>query len=755
MSLNKVLNRPMFRQKALKKGHLKPIHARVGISVGGPGVMVGQPTTAAPVPALRTPPTRFERLKVSAPVRMGRNFITQAVSIPAVGGYYAGEKVAEAFGMDDPYMKTGAGLAGAYGATKALPALAGIGFLPSVVGLAGIYGLKNRYDAGKAELARIKAMSPKEREAFETNQRNTAFSYFGADGLTDEDLGIVKPKPIEEKIVTKKSAAPSTGPGSGRVGFENRSKQLKAEGDTLLADNVTEGESDIANLDKVQENSIGMSSADMPPGPPGSSDADALTAKGGTFKKQEDAKPTPSEEKGFQGDENRQSQNEINVGGISDDPTFNKTIQLARKYYDEVYEGRGSQANLVFLANLASGLLSGTSRDRGIGGAMQILGQALGPAVNNYATIKLKEGELRQNAREASLNAAMDHMEFLNENAKTETEYPERTGGVIQIRGADGRLRNYKGYSLKDGTKQMAIGVGEDGREQFVTVSQGTPIQDSQGNVIGKFEDFKEQKAISTRLTDLHDILGNRYDALATAREVLGIIGQEDAKAGAALSVDTFTRRLLGVGKELLGGSTLLDLDSEMSNLQQLYKDEVAALDRALAAGEITESKYESDKKALDVGEFEEGGLLAEAKERILKNSGKKGFYSNLSREDQETLAVYETKLVYALANTFKDQDRLTQRDINAAKEIVNIFSLSRSSADVKASIQAIARGLESDIRRQEKLFTAAGGLESSLQDLRTLKDFTPFESQSDLAGTLGKDLGIEEITKELEKLEL
>ncbi len=201
------------------------------------------------------------------------------------------------------------------------------------------------------------------------------------------------------------------------------------------------------------------------------------------------------------------------------------------------------------------------------------------------------------------------------------------------------------------------------------------------------------------------------------------------------------------------------ELDAEWykvhTDLQTLYKDEIAALDRALAAGEITESQYEKDKKALDVGEFEKGGLLDDARKRILENSGAKGFYSNLSREDQETLAVYETKLVYALANTFKDQDRLTQRDINAAKEIVNIFSLSRSSADVRASIQAIARGLESDIRRQEKLFTAAGGLESSLQDLRTLKDFTPFESQSDLAGTLSKDLGIEEITKELEKLEL
>ena len=72
----------------------------------------------------------------------------------------------------------------------------------------------------------------------------------------------------------------------------------------------------------------------------------------------------------------------------------------------------------------------------------------------------------------------------------------------------------------------------------------------------------------------------------------------------------------------------------------------------------------------------------------------KRGLLSGLSREEQEKLAVQETTLVYALANTFKDQDRLTQRDIDAARNIVNIFSLTRSSKDVRASIQAIGNQL-------------------------------------------------------------
>ena len=733
----------MFRKEALRKGVLKTINANTG-------VMVGQPYTSAPVPAIRKPPTAFERFKVSGPVRGIKSLGRQTVNPAILGGYYAGDKVAQGLGIESPVGRMGFGLGGSYAAARMLPAVAGLGTLPSLAILGTAYGGKKLYDAGVKERARINAMSPAERKAFEIEQRNSAFDYMN---VSDEELfGKFVPK-APEPIDTKKSAAaPKEGPGSGRPSMRVKSKELKAEGDPLLQDNVANSD-DIANLDSVQENSLGAGT----PTPPGE---DGITNYTSTLsedreRREAEALLTAPEKKAQKAESTAQGNNEITLGGPSDDVDFNKTIALARKYQEEVFKNEGSQAGLVFLANLASGLLTGTTKRGGLAGAMEVFGQAIGPAVNNYATIKLKEGELRARNREASLNAAVDHMKFLNDNANAEVEYPERTGGVIQIRGADGRLRNYKGYSLKDGTKQMAMGVGADGREQFVTVSQGTPIEDSQGNVIGKFEDFKEQKTINTRLTDLHDILGNRYDALATAREVLGIVGQEDAKAGAALTVDTFTRRMLGVGKELLGGSTMLDLDSEMSNLQTLYKDEIAALDRALAAGEITESEYEKDKKALDVGEFEKGGLLDDARKRILKNSGAKGFYSNLSRDDQETLAVYETKLVYALANTFKDQDRLTQRDINAAKEIVNIFSLARSSADVKASIQAIARGLESDIRRQEKLFTAAGGLESSLQDLRTLKDFTPFDSQADLAGTLSKDLGIEEITKELEKLEL
>ena len=54
MALNDVLNRPLFRQQALKKGALKPIHAQTGVMVGPP--VMGSTNPMNPrtqVPALR------------------------------------------------------------------------------------------------------------------------------------------------------------------------------------------------------------------------------------------------------------------------------------------------------------------------------------------------------------------------------------------------------------------------------------------------------------------------------------------------------------------------------------------------------------------------------------------------------------------------------------------------------------------------------------------------------------------------------
>jgi hypothetical protein len=262
MSLNKVLNRPMFRKEALRKGVLKTINANTG-------VMVGQPYTSAPVPAIRKPPTAFERFKVSGPVRGIKSLAKGSINPALLGGYIAGDKVAQGLGIESPVGRMGFGLGGSYAAARMLPAVAGLGTLPSLAILGTAYGGKKLYDAGVKERARINAMSPAERKAFEIEQRNAATDYMN---VSDEELfGKFVPK-APEPIETKKSAsAPKEGPGSGRPSMRVKSKELKAEGDPLLQDNVADS-SDIANLDSIQENAVNIDSTGMPPGPPGSTE---------------------------------------------------------------------------------------------------------------------------------------------------------------------------------------------------------------------------------------------------------------------------------------------------------------------------------------------------------------------------------------------------------------------------------------------------------------------------------------------------
>ena len=742
MSLNKVLNRPLFRQQALKKGYLKPIHAQTGI-------MVGSPTTSPPPPAIRKPPNFMERMSVSGPAR----FFRSMVGIPTVVGFDASGKVADAFGIDDPLGRMAVQSLGAYGATRALPALSAsaIGLGPTAIGLGTIYGGKKLIDAGIAERKRINAMSPKERKAFEQEQIAKALGGEALEALENIDVraGAIQPKK-ELKVRVK---PPKGQPGSGRLSDRKSKGTLQAEGDELVKDEFAsiDGTSDI---NKIQDKALGFDEGDMQM----PETSDVLTAAG---EDEKNKKLTELEKQKKTLDKTKtppQTSAAITTGGDS----FDQTIKLARRYQAELDAGDRSQAKLVFLANLASGLLTGKTTQGGLAGALEVFGQALGPAVNNFATIKLKEGELRRNSREASLNAVIDHMKFLNDAKKVEDPTID-SRGIIQVRDANGRLINMRGVVYKNGTAAVPAGVGPDGRERFTPVSQGGPIMSSgpdgiAGNeddvAIGVFENFLPQKQISDKLFEIHDTLGNRYNALSVARDVLRTLNQVDKegkkpKAGAALVVDSFIRRFTGVAKELALGNVTDEDFSKLTpkelklKLNQLYNEEVAKIESA----DISEEEKKRELELID-----EDRLLEQTKQRLKD----RGLFSGLSRTEQERLAVQETTLVYALANTFKDQDRLTQRDIDAARNIVNIFSLTRSSADVRASVTAIAEQLEADIKRQEELYALSGGLESSVRQLRRLKNFEPFRP---LAGGLQEqlmgDLTDEEIEKRLNKVEL
>ena len=236
MSINKILNRPIFRKEALKKGHLKPITAQTGI-------MVGQPYTPPPPPAIR--PGIFKRG-------------VRAIGTPAFGFGYGLSDSTIGGKINNPYAREatniGAGLGLNALALRYAPAALSSGFLPATLALGIGYGTGELVKAGIKERKRIKAMSPKEYEAFKNEQEAKAFSYFG-DGLSDSDLfGDFKPEVVDE-ISKKKPRTTIPNPGSGRPGskkFEQKETDIATE-----PDNVTKfGKEKKIDTAKIAENAV-------------------------------------------------------------------------------------------------------------------------------------------------------------------------------------------------------------------------------------------------------------------------------------------------------------------------------------------------------------------------------------------------------------------------------------------------------------------------------------------------------------------
>ncbi len=651
MSLNKVLNRPMFRKEALRKGVLKTINANTGI-------MVGQPTTGAPVPAIRKPPTFMERMSVSGPARMGRNLIRTGVQIPGVLGYYAGDKVAQGLGIESPVGRTAFGLGGGIAATRALPALAGIGIMPSLVGLGAIAGVQNRVKAGIELRKKINAMSPEERKAFEIEQRNSAFDYMN---VSDEELfGKFVPKGPKE-FETKKSAAPKTGPGSGRDFFQNRAKELKAEGDELLQNANAD---DVASLADIQSKSLG----NIGPVPPG----------------EEGVTPTVTEKETVPTDtEKGKGKDDLSddITGVDNkefktpdgEDITNNLIGRAREITKEMRAGQSSQAKLVLLANLASGLMSGTTSRRGIGGAIEVFGRALGPAVNNYATLKLKENELENNFMQSALEIASDEIDRKNQVY----ESPEGTPGVVQIL-QNGRAVNLTALRLKDGTVRAAIpGASENGRNVYTTLTPGSYVR------------FASSDKLAKPQVDLLRELDAKYRAYALGQKTIRII--EDFKAegktgaGPIGRFNLFKQRFGSAFKDVLGRDVYDDMESAQRRLEK---------EKNKAISDLMVSEDLSREKAEELLQSQLGGAADQSKiMKLIKDATGEEDKQKLSQ-----LAINETVMVYALANSLKSKDRLTEKDIKMAKQLVNIFPLLRGQDDVIRDLRSVNNTILGDI---------------------------------------------------------
>ena len=382
-------------------------------------------------------------------------------------------------------------------------------------------------------------------------------------------------------------------------------------------------------------------------------------------------------------------------------------IERAKQIRSELgQDPQGDLARTTFLSSLAAGLMSGTTRKSGIGGALEVLGNALGPAVNNYAVMKLKQNELENKSMETYLGFALDEMKLFNEAAAGEPFDGEL--GVVQFIDDNGNTINVKGRQTKGGTIEFATGqVGPRGNEIYASIS-------SQANVpgFGRVNQFLDKKTVDKETIKIGDTLSNRYKTFKITNDVLDTIAAQPESVGPAGAINLFKTRL---------GSALNDLGFSFGGTK----------DQARATAEAYRSQIENSD------------LDPETKKRLLKSTDFNKIYKDAEKrikartpgkvdaDTLESLAVAETTLVYALANSFKDKDRLTARDVAAAEKLVNLFTLTRGSASVEASIRAIGKQLQDDIIRYENDYRRVGGLERTLQNMRVQNQFRLQEGQT------------------------
>jgi hypothetical protein len=709
MSLNKILNRPLFRQTALKKGVLKPVRARVGTMVGLP---VGGPAAYNPmrVPAINQQGF-FGRNVKPAMQRTGR-FLKNSFGIrpliSSTGTYMLSDDILTKLGVTGP-LKTGINFAA--GVAGATPYGRPIGYAYS--GLKGLSALADK----------VRRDNPNSMIGLDKNDptQNTFDQITG---------GVLAGEPLatgDRAINPFRKLDPSRprGRGATKRALEERKKLAQAEGSELgiVSDQLTApqneikvGNENIADLNKLVKNKRGEilketiepqtvamqgdTTGSIAPyivdggltGPVGIEGQDI------SIKPPAPVKETPEQvaQKTFNAAQDGKG-TEQPIGGKR---YTTNLIQRAKEIRAEMgMEPQGDTARSMFLSQLAAGLMAGTSKQRGLAGAIQIFGQALGPAVSNYGVMKLKQNELENKSMETYLGFAFDEMKLFNEAAAGEPFKGEL--GIIQFIDDNGNTINVKGRQTAAGTMEFATGqVDQRGNEIYAAVS-------SQANVpgFGKVNQFLDKKTVNTETMKIGDTLSNRYKTFKITNDVLDTIAAQPESVGPAGAINLFKTRF---------GSALNDLGFSFGGGKSEARAAAAAYRAQIEASDLDEK---SKKRLLKDTDFDK--LYKDAEKRIESRTPGK-----VDDETLESLAVAETTLVYALANSFKDKDRLTARDVAAAEKLVNLFTLTRGSSSVAASIKAIGQQLQDDITRYENDYRRVGGLERTLQNMRVQNQF-------------------------------
>tara|TARA_Y100001937_G_scaffold33563_1_gene47855 strand:+ start:2392 stop:4473 length:2082 start_codon:yes stop_codon:yes gene_type:complete len=663
MALNEVLNRPLFRQQALKKGALKPITAQQGIMVG------------APTQDIRN--VRFRPPAINQQGFFGRNirpamqrvrtgfpgFLRGAAA--GTGLYNLSDALTTKLGITGP-LKTGIDLgASIVGGFTPIGRAIGLGAL-GVQGLGALYDKIYRDNTGK------------ERPTGTTFQNLT---FTGGEPLANIDTTNIF-GPVDPNRLTRKQ----------RRDLKQKERLAKKEGsevalippvkpDALVSQGKEEIGSGPNKTEVIDTQKVALENSQVEKTPEGGPE---ITP--GEIKTKPDAPVEEVKPKQTAAQADLKLQEDTNV--LDDD--FKKTIAKARLIKEELMQGQTSNANLVFMAQLAQGLLSGTTRKQGLGGALEVFGNAIGPAMTNYATLKLKENELENNL----MSDALELVNAENKSRNTAATLPKiKQFGVIQVQDANNQARNIVGVQYENGTFGVATGQFDTfGREIFAPIP---------ANAVNKF--IEHSKGQSERDKTIRDLSG-KYKAYQIGLTSINLLKQADVTGGPKGYLALLSKRLSDALNDF--GIGFLGREEGKAKIKQLKDQYIQQYMKDNDVDKDTATKVFE-------GQFGTGETYLR---KTLKSLGAfKG-----EGADLEQLAINETILTYALANSLKSKDRLTQKDIQMAAKLVNVFPLLRGEASVIEALEAVNNTLIKDIQAAEfDYINAFGGDNRTIDNYR------------------------------------
>jgi hypothetical protein len=301
--------------------------------------------------------------------------------------------------------------------------------------------------------------------------------------------------------------------------------------------------------------------------------------------------------------------------------------------FDRLSEFSRTQAGNLFMLKFAAGLLTGK------GGFGEVVGNALNPAVDVLAAYDLKQQELDNKLLVEQYKALKDKIG----TPKTGTLPIARPDGRISYVPAerDDKTGNVTYVqTLPDGTKQI---VTADRELRSLYLEKDIKVGSKQIELIGKLGDNTGASAIIT-------------DLLLQNPQTLGTSG----------AVKLFGSRLASVV------GAVKDIGKDVS-----YKDIIDINTGKVVSGEEA-ARMQGLEKSVD------------------KNI--EAMFGQMDDKTRQTLAangVRAETLKYFLANAFKSEDRLTNRDLEFIGKITNVLAFTKGGALVQAELKEIQTYLD------------------------------------------------------------